>query len=92
MRIAEPFEAGNTGEVPDGWPYYRALGGRPVLVLRGQHSDLLSDSVADRMAVEIPDVEIVTVPGVGHAPDLDEPEAVAAIDRLLDRVLRRRAA
>jgi pimeloyl-ACP methyl ester carboxylesterase len=92
MRIAEPFEAGNTGEVPDGWPYYRALGGRPVLVLRGQYSDLLSDPVAERMAVEIPDVEIVTVPGVGHAPDLDEPEAVAAIDRLLDRVLRRRAA
>ena len=32
--------------------------------------------------------ELVTVPGVGHAPTLDEPESVAAIDRLLDRVLR----
>jgi pimeloyl-ACP methyl ester carboxylesterase len=88
MKIAEPFEAGNTGEVPDGWPYYRALAGRPVLVLRGEYSDLLSDPVAERMATEIPDVEIVTVPGVGHAPDLDEPEAVAAIDRLLERVLK----
>ena len=89
MAIAEPFEAGNTGEVPDGWPYYRALGGRPVLVLRGGNSDLLSDPVAERMATEIPDVEVVTVPGVGHAPDLDEPESVEAIDRLLERVLRR---
>ena len=49
----------------------------------------LARSVAERMVTEIPDVEVVTVPGVGHAPDLDEPEAVAAIDRLLERVLRR---
>ncbi len=63
--------------------------GRPVLVLRGGNSDLLSDAAAERMATEIPDVEVVTVPGVGHAPDLAEPESVAAIDRLLERVLRR---
>lgn len=89
MRIAEPFEAANSGENPDIWPYYRALAGRPVLVIRGEYSDLLPDPVAERMASEIPDVEVVTVPGVGHAPDLDEPEAVAAIDRLLARVLKR---
>lgn len=88
MAIADPFNAGNTGEVPDGWPYYRALAGRPVLVLRGESSDLLSDAAAERMATEIPNVEVVTVPEVGHAPDLDEPEAVAAIDRLLERVLK----
>jgi pimeloyl-ACP methyl ester carboxylesterase len=41
------------------------------------------------MASEIPDVEIVTVPNVGHAPDLSEPESVAGIDRLLERVLKR---
>jgi pimeloyl-ACP methyl ester carboxylesterase len=89
MAIAEPFHAGNTGEAPDGWPYYRGLAGRPVLVLRGSMSDLLAGSVAERMATEIPDVEVVTVPGVGHAPDLDEPQSVAAIDRLLERVLNR---
>lgn len=89
MAIAEPFQAGNTGEVPDGWPFYRALAGRPVLVLRGGNSDLLSDPAAERMATEIPDVEVVTVHGVGHAPDLAEPESLAAIDRLLERVLKR---
>ncbi|WP_223276441.1 alpha/beta fold hydrolase [Sphingomonas daechungensis] len=88
MRIAEPFEAANSGETPDIWPFYRALAGRPVLVLRGEHSDLLTDSALQRMAKEIPDVEAVTVAGVGHAPDLDEPEAVSAIDRLLERVLK----
>lgn len=88
MRIADPFNAANTGEVPDGWPFYRALAGRPALVLRGANSDLLGDAAFERMATEIPDVETVTVPNVGHAPDLSEPEATAAIDRLLDRVLK----
>ena len=31
-------------------------------------------------------MESVTVPRVGHAPTLDEPEAQAAIDALLKRV------
>jgi pimeloyl-ACP methyl ester carboxylesterase len=35
----------------------------------------------------LPNAELVTVPGIGHAPILDEPEAVAGIDRLLQRVL-----
>ncbi len=89
MAIAEPFHVGNTGEVAEAWPYYRALAGRPVLVLRGSNSDLLAASVTERMATEIPDVQVATVANVGHAPDLDEPESVAAIDRLLERVLRR---
>nr|NUR36610.1 alpha/beta hydrolase [Sphingomonas sp.] len=87
MAIADPFHEANSGEAPDGWPYYRKLDGRPVLVLRGAYSDLLPDAAAARMATEISDVELVTVPNVGHAPDLSEPAAVAAIDRLLERVL-----
>jgi pimeloyl-ACP methyl ester carboxylesterase len=34
-------------------------------------------------------MEIATVPKTGHAPTLDEPEAVAAIDALLARVRTR---
>jgi pimeloyl-ACP methyl ester carboxylesterase len=89
MAIADPFNAANSGEAADGWPYFQALAGRPVLVLRGECSDLLPDAVAARMATEIDDVELVEVPGVGHAPDLGEPASVAAIDRLLERVLKR---
>ncbi len=54
MAIAEPFEAANSGEATDGWPYYKALAGRPVLVLRGEYSDLLPDPVAERMATRNP--------------------------------------
>ena len=89
MAIADNFNSGDTGVVADAWPFFRALAGRPVLILRGEQSDLLTDDVLDRMAREIPDVEVLTVPGVGHAPDLDEQESVAALDRLLQRVLER---
>ena len=76
-------------ETPDAdtWPLFDALDGRPVTVLRGELSDLLSADVAERMAARLADVELVTVPRVGHAPSLDEPESLAAIDRLLARVL-----
>ena len=85
MRIADNFQ--NAAGAPDVWPLYQALEGRPVTILRGALSDLLSADVAERMATEITDAELVTVPRVGHAPSLDEPESLAALDRLLDRVL-----
>jgi pimeloyl-ACP methyl ester carboxylesterase len=36
--------------------------------------------------------ELVTIPAIGHAPTLDEPEAIAAIDRLLARIVSEPAA
>lgn len=85
MAIAGNFES--AASTPEIWPLYQALDGRPVTILRGELSDLLSAQVATRMATELPDVELVTVPRVGHAPSLDEPESLAAFDRLLARVL-----
>ncbi len=86
MAIAEPFGAVEAAPAPDAWPLLGALAGRPVLILRGETSDLLSPAVAKRMCEAIPGAELVTVSGVGHAPDFDEPETVAALERLLQRV------
>ena len=85
MAIAANFES--AASAPEIWPLYQALDGRPVTILRGELSDLLTADVAERMASAISDVELVTVPRVGHAPSLDEPESLAALDRLLARVL-----
>lgn len=88
MKVAEPIRAMGTEAGVDMWPVMKAFSGIPTLLLRGERSDLLGAATAQRMAAEIgPGAELVTVPGVGHAPVLDEPESIAAIDRLLVRVL-----
>ena len=87
MRIAEPFKQpqGDTGF--DLWPAFRALAGIPSLVVHGALSDVLSAESVGKMTAELPMMESVTVPRVGHAPTLDEPAAQQAIDDLLNRVL-----
>jgi hypothetical protein len=88
MKIAEPIRAMGSEAGVDMWPVMQAFQGIPTLLLRGERSDLLSAASAQRMADGIgATAELVAVPGVGHAPALDEPESVAAIDRLLTRVL-----
>ncbi len=86
MKIAEPFSKPGGEAGVDLWPGLDALAGRPSLLLRGEMSDILSADTHRRMAARLPLAEAVVVPHVGHAPTLDEPEAVAAIERLLARV------
>ena len=86
MKIAEPFGQPGGEAGVDLWPAFQALDGRPVTVLRGELSDILSPAILKKMAKSLKDCEAVTVPQVGHAPMLDEPAAIAAIDRLLARV------
>lgn len=86
MKIAEPFEKLDFANQPDLWPGYEALAKKPVLVLRGALSTLFSEKTFARMGAASPTVECVTVANVGHAPMLDEPEAIAGIERLLARV------
>lgn len=88
MKIAEPITQPTEAPAVDMWPAFAALDGRPVLLLRGALSDILSAAVVKKMAGKLIDCEAVTVPRVGHAPMLNEPKAVAAIDRLLKRVLQ----
>ena len=83
MAIAEPFKtAGPVPEV-DLWPLFAALGQKPLLVVRGEKSDLLTAETAAKMQSVAPGMKLVSIPGVGHAPELSEPEAVAAIDEFL---------
>ncbi|MFT4055912.1 MAG: alpha/beta hydrolase [Novosphingobium sp.] len=83
MKIAEPFLALDVNAQPDLWAVWEALARVPVLVLRGGLSDLLSAQTLDDMLRRAPNAEGLTLPNVGHAPTLDEPESVAAIERLL---------
>jgi pimeloyl-ACP methyl ester carboxylesterase len=87
MKIAEPLQRAGGLPVPDLWPGIENLAGKPVLLLRGALSDLLSPATLGQMQAALPGAEAVTVAEVGHAPTLDEPDASAAIERLLVRCL-----
>lgn len=89
MAIGKPFAEANEGTQPNLWPLLVNLKGKPVTVLRGERSDLFTVPVAERMIAELGDTaELVTIPDVGHAPSFDEPESIAAAERLLARVPR----
>lgn len=85
MKIAEPFAEGGAPGV-DMWPALDALGGKPVLFIRGELSDVLGAATLEAMLKRLPGSEAVTIARTGHAPTLDEPECQAAIGRLLAKV------
>ena len=64
------------------WPVLQRLP-CPTLVVWGAESDVLSEAQARRMVDALPRGELVAVPGVGHAPTLVEPVALATLEHFL---------
>lgn len=82
--IALAFETEDGVAPPDLWPLWQALAAKPVLLVRGALSDLLSMDTVQRMNQLHPGPFMhVDVPRRGHAPLLNEPEALAAIEPFL---------
>jgi pimeloyl-ACP methyl ester carboxylesterase len=84
MAIAEPFAKPGNAAPPNLWLAFEALAGVPMLLVRGELSDLISADTVKQMGVRNPAMRTITVPRVGHAPTLDEPEVRSAIRALLD--------
>ena len=85
QALAKPLLR-SRGATPDLWRLYGALDRHPVLVIRGELSDVLSEETLARMAELKPDLKSATVPGVGHTPMLDEPPAETAIDDFIAEI------
>ncbi len=83
-RLRDAVEAG--GEVPDLWPFFDALAGKPTCLIRGAGSDLLSAETAQKMQERRPDMIYAEVPGRGHVPFLDEPEALDALRNWMEKM------
>ncbi|MCU0945271.1 MAG: alpha/beta hydrolase [Rubritepida sp.] len=74
--ILTPMQ-GNLSDV-DLWPLWPAVATRPVLVLRGETSDLLLAETAAQMgAAET--VRVETIAGCGHAPALMDPAQIELV-------------
>ena len=71
---------------PDLWPFFDALVGKPMALIRGANSDLLSPETMAEMMRRDPDLIAINVPDRAHIPYLDEPEAVAALHQWLGRM------
>jgi pimeloyl-ACP methyl ester carboxylesterase len=78
------LEASATGALPELWPLLDAFHSVPTALIRGANSDLLSAATAAEMRRRLPAMIFADVPGRGHVPFLDEPEAQTAIAAYLD--------
>lgn len=65
--------------LPDLWPQFEGLSHAPMLIVRGENTDLLSVETAGEMARRHPRCDIFTVPGQGHAPLLIDAATIARI-------------
>jgi pimeloyl-ACP methyl ester carboxylesterase len=87
--LAATLEAvGPDTDIPDLWPLFEALKAVPVLLVRGERSDLLSAGTAEAMRQAHPGLDLVTVPDQGHTPLLGGPELLDPIRGFIDRALR----
>ena len=71
------------GPIPELWPQFEALRRVPVLVLRGENSDILSAATVEKMTRRHPNLQAVTVAGQGHAPLLKDATTIEAVARFL---------
>jgi pimeloyl-ACP methyl ester carboxylesterase len=77
------FEMAMAAPLPDLWPLFDACAGLPLALIRGAASDVLSAATAAEMRRRRPDLIFAEVPDRGHAPFLDEPPALAALQAWL---------
>jgi pimeloyl-ACP methyl ester carboxylesterase len=84
-RLARVWRNRGVGE-HDLWSLWDAARVIPTLSLRGQISGVLTAETVAKMKTTKPDLRTATVPSVGHAPSLIEPESHAALMALLSDV------
>jgi pimeloyl-ACP methyl ester carboxylesterase len=85
-RLRDAVLDGGAQPVPDLWPLFDAMQGLPLALIRGANSDLLTSETADEMSRRRPDMIRADVPGRGHVPFLDEPQALDALHQWLDKL------
>ncbi len=84
-KVGEAFVAALQAPAVDLWPLWHAAAtrGERTLVLRGEHSDLLSRSTAEAMLASDAQARLLEVPDTGHAPMLMDTATVEAVVQFL---------
>lgn len=83
--ISAPMKAaGGDDALSDLWPLYDGLRDLPVMLIRGGASDLLDEACAAQMRARHPGLAYLEVPGIGHAPMLNEPGVAEAVGEFIN--------
>ena len=85
-NIGHAAREGVSGLDTEPWTMFGDLANVPTLLIHGVLSDILTGPIIDKMRQHKPDLQIVPVRDRGHAPLLDEQEAVDAIETFLESV------
>lgn len=75
----------SVGPIPSLWPQFGAFARLPVLSLRGELSDILSEATVAEMRLRHPNLETATVKAEGHAPLLHDRQTLITIADFLLR-------
>jgi len=86
VKIAVPFAVRDEAAVQAGeqflWQAFEALD-CPVLVLRGEQSDLLTPATVADMCRRNPRARAIEIPDVGHAPTLMDDSQITPVAHFL---------
>jgi pimeloyl-ACP methyl ester carboxylesterase len=80
--LAKAFTAHAVHRDIDLWSLYDCIR-CPTMVLRGEHSDVLTRETAQQMAVRGPQARVVEVANTGHAPTLIRPAQIDVVREFL---------
>jgi pimeloyl-ACP methyl ester carboxylesterase len=83
-NIVKPILKDDT-KVHNLWHFWGATKRLPLLVVRGGKSVILDEAQLQKMHDSHPNMQSVTVDGVGHAPSMAEPEALGALNEFLEK-------
>lgn len=85
-KLRDAVKASRTETLPDLWPFFDALADLPLACIRGANSGLFTSDTLTEMQRRRPDMITAVVPGRGHVPFLNEPEAITALQTWVEKM------
>nr|WP_276617449.1 alpha/beta hydrolase [Qingshengfaniella alkalisoli] len=87
-RLSDAFadQARAIPQASTAWDAFDALAGKPVAVLRGENSIILSEDTLAEMRRRRPDLHVAEIPDRGHVPFLNEPQSQELLRDFIERL------